>query len=161
LALLSNWDQSQQRLEALLLDVGRLHLGHAVVVIGGLFILVGQFMSCAVPRESGARGLASSSLVCQIASLMGVGLLAVVQEVPAASAVVLVLTALAALAAHVLYTLFLRQVATYGRDDSAARAALIYLVGSLILCCAVVGLTFFLGASLLVVIVWSVAPLIG
>ncbi len=111
-----------------------------VVVVGGLLALIGQSLCCAAPADSGARGLAVSSIICQgvylLLTVLAVILLIAVesgrrrnQEGEHILVGMVALTALAVYtAAHVLFVLFLRSAARYFGKESTSRSAVSYLI---------------------------------
>jgi hypothetical protein len=102
---------------------------------GGIVAFVGQCMCCAVPRESGAKGLVIGSLLLEIALMVlvcAVGLAAASQasgrgrappEFADAAAVVQLVLTIGLVAAIVLFVLFLRNTARCLRNEPCSRSA--------------------------------------
>jgi hypothetical protein len=123
-------------------------IGHCVVLVAGVLFLVagilyfiGQCMCCAVPAESGGKGLAITSLLCLILLLAGVGIGVAYlvlslrrDEIPSNSLVngATLGLGLLGLVGHGSFVLFLRAVANFFGNSRLAAYALAYL------CCYVV-----------------------
>jgi hypothetical protein len=101
--------------------------------------IVGQSMCCAVPSESGAKGLATGSLVCTVTSLVVGGLLIVFLVAMARPGlggggglemlgVMLILLYVIGIVGYILFLFFLRCIAVFFGNDTLAINILIYFI---------------------------------
>ncbi|MDB5322470.1 MAG: hypothetical protein JWN40_4101 [Phycisphaerales bacterium] len=94
----------------------------ALVILGAaIAIIIGQFMCCAVPAETGAKNFAMIAAICIIVNIIcSVAAVAV----PPAQA----LGSIASLTGNILFILFLRKVALYLGNHELASSAMGFLV---------------------------------
>jgi hypothetical protein len=141
-----------------LLFVGCLALVLALGILGAfILMIVGRCMACLVPAESGAKGLAIGSIASiGLAVVLGMALVVAAFSTPGSPQstvlllALLIATVLVALAAHILYLLFLRGVAVYLGNRSLAGRVIAYLVASLVLLVVSVGIFFLLIRAMMV-----------
>jgi hypothetical protein len=106
----------------------------ALVILGAaIAVIVGQFMCCAVPAETGAKNFALIAAVCIIINIVCSMASAVV---PPAQA----LGSIASLTGNVLFILFIRKVALYLGNTDLASSAMKFLIFLAVIVAAVVAL---------------------
>jgi hypothetical protein len=101
---------------------GILVLIPALVILGAaIAIIVGQFMCCAVPEETGAKNFAMIAAICIIINI-------ICSVAAVALPPIQALGSLASLTGNILFILFLRKVALYLGNQELASSAMGFLV---------------------------------
>ncbi len=108
------------------------------ILVGGLMLFVGAFRCLSAPAAARGRGLIIGSVVCQ--TLAGItyfgSFLPMISRLEVPTSIII---AIAGLASHILFVLFMRRIAAFiGRMDLVARARNILIGAALMASCVAI-----------------------